>query len=75
MALVVFPIFVSSLLCSMIGANFLAYRIPAARRAMDQEDSTCPGVAYASSQRALIKVVTYVFSVGLVLVLLTLWLA
>jgi len=54
---------------SLVLANFLVYRIPPARRALDAEDHDVPGNDYNASQRALIKAGIWIFAVCLPLIL------
>jgi len=49
------PPLVAAIFPALVVTNFLVYLIPAARRAMDNEDRDHPGTDYASSQRALIR--------------------
>ena len=68
-ALVLLPIIFMSLCPAMLLTNFLVYRIPPARRAMDLEDHEYAGVDYASSQRALSKLGIWIGLVCLPLIL------
>ena len=64
-ALVLFPALLSAICPALLLTNFLVYRIPLARRAMEAEDLAHPGVDYASSQRALSKLGAWVGAVCL----------
>jgi H+/gluconate symporter-like permease len=64
-ALVIFPALLSALCPALLLTNFLVYRVPPARRAMDAEDLDHPGTDYASSQRALSKLGAWVGAVCL----------
>jgi hypothetical protein len=68
--LIAIPIFVASISPAFIGANFLVYRLPAARRALEQEDRQFPEVDYPSSQRALIRVGAVIAGIAVVLIAL-----
>ena len=55
-ACVVFAPLVASIFIAFVGANFLVYQIPPARRAFDKEAEAMPSIGYAVSQRALLKI-------------------
>jgi hypothetical protein len=54
--LVVLAPLVASIFVAFVGANFLVYQIPPARRAFDKEAQAMPAIGYAASQRALLKI-------------------
>jgi hypothetical protein len=53
---VVFAPLVASIFIAFVGANFLVYQIPPARRAFDKEAEAMPSIGYSTSQRALLKI-------------------
>jgi len=55
-ACVVFAPLVASIFIAFVGANFLVYQIPPARRAFDKESEAMPSIGYSVSQRALLKI-------------------
>ena len=63
-ALVIFPAIFMAICPALLATNFVVYRIPPARRAMDAEDRGYPGVDYASSQRGLSKLGLWIGGVG-----------
>jgi hypothetical protein len=68
-ALVLFPCVFASICPAMLLTNFLVYRIPPARLAMELEDRGYSGVDYSSSQRALLRLGIWICLVCLPLVL------
>ena len=64
------PLVVPSISFACVIGNFVIYRIPAARRAMDAEDQGFPGTDYATAQKALSKAagISYLAAVLLALV-------
>lgn len=69
-SLMLVPPLIAALVPAMIASNFLVYRIPAARRAMENEDRGIPGVDYCSSQRALTKVAAVLIPIAVMLALI-----
>ena len=53
---VVFAPLVASIFIAFVGANFLVYQIPPARRAFDKEAEAMPSIGYPASQRALLQI-------------------
>lgn len=55
-AIIIFAPWLAGIFIGMIGANFLVYQIPSARRALDKEGEKMPSISYAVSQRSLLKI-------------------
>lgn len=68
-ALVLFPAIFVAICPALLATNFVVYRIPPARRAMDAEDRGHPGTDYASSQRGLSKLGLWIGAVGILVML------
>jgi len=68
--LMLLPPLLAAIFPAMVVTNSLVYLIPAARRAMDNEDRDHPGTDYASSQRALIKAGVVAVAGALILALI-----
>jgi hypothetical protein len=61
------PLVVPAISAACVIGNFVIYRIPAARRAMDAEDQGFPGTEYVTAQQALSKATWIALSVALLL--------
>ncbi len=72
-ALLLFAPALPALSGAMVISNFLIYRIPPARRAMEAEDRGHPGTDYATAQKALGQLTLYAGSVALLLLLAGAW--
>ena len=71
--LLVFLLLFPALTTAAVVGNFLIYRIPAARRAMDAEDRAFPGTEYATAQKTLIGLTFKTLPWVLVIVLGATW--
>lgn len=69
-ALVLFPAIFVAICPALLATNFVVYRIPPARRAMEAEDRGYPGVDYASSQRGLSKLGLWIGAIGVPVMLM-----
>jgi len=66
------PMIATLLVAALIG-NFIIYRIPPARRAMDAEDRDHPGTDYATAQKALGQLALYATPITLLLLFAGAW--
>ena len=73
-ALMVVPTFAPALVVAMVVGNFLAYRVPPARRAFDREAQAAPGTDYGTAQRTLGKLAAISAAIALPFVALGVWL-
>jgi hypothetical protein len=64
------PLVLPSISFACVIGNFVVFRIPAARRAMDAEDQGFPGTDYATAQKALSKAAWISFSAAVLLALI-----
>ena len=72
--LLMFPLFFATMPLAMVIGNFLIYRIPAARRAMDAEDRAFPGTEYTTGQRELKRLAIMLLPIAIVITLIGAWL-
>lgn len=63
-ALALFPAIFMAICPALLATNFVVYRIPPARCAMDAEDRGHTGVDYDSSQRGLSKLGLWIAAIG-----------
>lgn len=72
--LMAIPPMLAALPLAMILANFLLYRLPAARRAGGRKDGAAPGADYAVAQRDLVKFAAAVAAAAALLAAIGAWL-
>ena len=73
--MILIPLLIATIVPALMLTNFLVYRIPPARRAMEKEDRGHAGVSYNSSQRALFKAGMAVALLAAVPVVIGAWLS